>query len=169
MPRARTTIRKRFTDGVTDVLEWTLEETLVFGSVRALDPTFNRLHHQREWQHEWNRWRDVILPKVIATRPGTRPFAMYAAGEIPPRPVLRQPLARWHFTRAIVTQPDGSHVTHYLDAPASHVMPEVDHLVALGLVDDAELRRHREWLREANPECSRCPVDHYHLEMALHD
>ena len=169
MPRARSTIRKRYIDGVTNVLDWQLEEELVFGCVQALDPSFNRLQHINEWQHEWDQWRDTILPKALEARPGTRPFAMYATGEIPPRPTRAEVPTNRRFDTVTVRQQDGSSVVHHLNATATYVMPEVDHLVALGIVDHAELQRHREWLHEANPHCECCLADRYRLEMALHE
>ena len=169
MPRAKSLIRKRFVDGVTDVLDWQLEEELVFGCVQALDPSFNRLQHINEWLHEWHSWRDVILPKALEARPGTRPFAMYATGEIPPRPTRAEIPRSRRFDTVSVRQLDGSNVTHYLNAPSVYVKPEIDHLVDLGIVDADELRRYREWQREANPDCECCLADRYRLEMAVHE
>ena len=169
MPRARSTIRKRYIDGVTNVLDWQLEETLVFGFMQGLDPSFNRLQHVNEWAHEWDQWRDVILPKALEARPGTRPFAMYATGEIPPRPVRATPPPQRRFEVVVVGQRDGTTVSHYLNAPATYVKPEIDHLVDLGIVDADELQRYREWQREANPDCEHCLADRYRLEMALHE
>ena len=169
MPRARSTIRKRYIDGVTNVLDWQLEEELVFGCLQALDPSFNRLQHVNEWAHEWDQWRDVILPKALEARPGTRPFAMYAVGEIPPRPTRAKIPTNLRFDTVMVTQRDGSSVVHHLNAPSLYVKPEVDHLVALGIVNADELQRYREWQREANPDCECCLADRYRLEMALHE
>lgn len=169
MPRARSTIRKRYIDGVTNVLDWQLEEELVFGCVQALDPSFNRLQHINEWFHEWDQWRDTILPKALEARPGTRPFAMYAVGEIPPRPVRVTPPTQRRFEVVVVGQRDGTPVSHYLNAPAVYVKPEIDHLVDLGIVDADELQRYREWQRQANPDCEHCLADRYQLEMALHE
>ena len=169
MPRARSTIRKRYIDGVTNVLDWQLEEELVFGCVQALDPSFNRLQHINEWQHEWDQWRDTILPKALEARPGTRPFAMYAVGEIPPRPTRAEIPRNRRFDTVSVRQLDGSNVTHYLNAPSVYVKPEIDHLVDLGIVDGDELERFRVWQLEANSECDKCPVDRYYLETALHE
>jgi hypothetical protein len=69
----------------------------------------------------------------------------------------------------MVRQRDGSSVVHHLNAPSLYVKPEVDHLVALGIVDADELQRYREWQREANPDCEHCLADRYRLEMALHE
>lgn len=164
MPRAIARIRKRYVDGVTEVLDWQLEEELVFGCMRALGPSFNRLRQAREWAHQWDRWRDVILPKAIEARPGLRPFAMYAAGEIPPRPVLREMPTTRRFMAVVVPEANNTNTTHYLDAPARYVKPEVDHLLDLGIVSRDELQRHHQWMQEANPECDVCPVDRYCLE-----
>lgn len=169
MPRAPARIRKRYIEGQTDVCPWDTEETLLYGLTPVFGPPsmFKRLD---EWRREWSRWRDVILPKCIEHRPGTRPFAMYATGEIPRRELripLPQPNAFW---KVDVFDTDDGITTHYLDVPEPFIEREVKHLHRLGIVDDDELRRHREWARNRDPDCEGgCMVDSYPLEMSLHE
>jgi hypothetical protein len=167
MPRAIARIRRRFTGDVATTIDELLEETLVFGCPIVLGPTFSTLRFQSDWQREWDRWRDTILPKAIEHRPGLRPFAMYAAGEIAPRK-LRKPAPRFGYTCVEVLNRGGFTVRHWLDLPAEYIEPEAAYLHRLGIVDDDELDRHVSWVAEANPDCDRCVVDHYPLEAALH-
>lgn len=168
MPRAPAKIRRRYIEGQTEVLDWEIEETLLYGVPLVFGPPC-RLQTVDEWHREWSRWRDVILPKCIEHRPGTRPFAMYATGEIPARePAM--PLPHGHaFWRVDVRHLDGEIVTHWLRVPPPYMEPEVAHLYRLGIVDAEERRRHREWTRARNPECGRCPVDSYPLEVSLYE
>ncbi len=160
MPVAPSISRKQFIDGVSQVLDWELEESLVYGRSQVLDSLHRSLVTREDWKREWARWRGVILPKVIEHRPGTRPFAMYAVGEIPPRR-LRLPVAGLHGCRTItIADRSGRSVTHWLHAPRPHLEAEVWHLHRLGIVDAVELRRHREWRRAGG--------DPYRLEMSLY-
>jgi hypothetical protein len=160
MPRAPARIRKRFIEGQTEVLDHETEETLVWGYVRVFD-TYCTMKTVDEWRAAWSRWRDVVLPKALEYRPGSRPIAMYVLGEIPAREWrinLPENTGRKHIE---VRGRDGKLTRHWLDAPPTFLDPEVKHLQRLGLVDADELRRHREWVRRGD--------DPYPLEMSLHD
>jgi len=167
MPRVPAKIRKRFVDGVTQVLDWQIEETLLYGCTVIIGPPC-MFRTRDEWQREWDRWGDIVLPKAIEHRPGTRPFALYAAGIIPPRQ-LRMPLppssGYWSID---VRHPDET-VTHYIDVPEPWVEAEVKHLRGLGIVDDREYRRHLQWMQQRSPDCDRCVIDTYPLEVSLHE
>ena len=168
MPRAPARIKKRFIDGESEVLAWDIEETLLYGYPLVFD-TYASMRGIDEWHVAWHRWRDVILPKCIEHRPGTRPVAMYVTGELPRRE-LSLPLpadAGWH--RIEVRQRNGRKETHWLNVPPPFMRCEVDHLRALGLVDADEFRRHRAWMRQRNPDCDTCAVDTYPLEMSLYE
>ena len=167
MTMARRRFRRRLVGVFGELIDPLLEETLVFGCPVVLGPSFGTLRFQSDWQREWDRWRDTILPKALEHRPGLRPFAMYAVGEIAPRK-LRKPAPRFGFTSVHVLNRGGSTVCHWLDLPAEYMEPEAVYLHGLGVVDDDELERHRAWRAERNPECPTCPVDHYPLEAALH-
>lgn len=160
MPRAPAKIRKRFMDGQTEVLDFETEECLVYGYPVLFD-WLATMRSIDEWEAAWSRWRDVVLPKVLEHRPGTRPVAMYVLGEIPRREWRINVPENTGWKHIEVRGRDGKLTTHWLDAPATFLDPEVKHLQRLGLVDADELRRHREWKRRGG--------DPYPLEMSLHD
>ena len=160
MPRTPARIRKRFIEGETEVLDWEIEETLVHGVPLVFGPPCRFKTHD-EWAREWNRYREIVLPKVIEYCPGSRPFAMYATGEIPPRELamqLPQPNGWWTVD---VRGANGSLTTHYLNVPEPWMRSEAKHLHRLGVIDDDELRRHREWVKRGK-------FDTYPLEMSLY-
>jgi hypothetical protein len=166
MPRAPARIRKRYIEGTTDVLDWELEETLVYGVPLVFGPP-PRFKTVDDWARDLDRWRSVILPKCIEHRPGTRPFAMYAVGEIPrrePAMPLPQPNGFWTVD---VCERNGSTTTHYLNVPEPWMRPEAKHLREHGIIDADELRRHREWLRQLNDNAR--ASDSYPLEMSLYE
>jgi hypothetical protein len=166
MPRAPARSLKKFVEGQTVVLDWELEEALLrgqsmFGPLRALQC-------RDDWRRAWNEWRAVVLPKALEHRPGLRPFALYAIGEIEPRQ-LRMPLPAVHaWTLLHIPDDRGRIATHYLDVPEPYIESEASYLHRLGIVRDRELRRHRERLRRDNHERSRPPADTYPLEMSLY-
>lgn len=168
MPRATAKIRKRFVDGVTEVLAWDIEETLVYGYPLVFD-TYATMPSIDEWRTAWDRWRDVILPKALEHHPGTRPVAMYVLGEIPRRELV-VPLAadaRWDCIE--VRHRNGRKESHWLNVPPPFMQPEVDHLRDLGLCDADEFCRHRKWMQTRNPDCDTCAIDTYPLEMSLYE
>jgi hypothetical protein len=59
-------------------------------------------------------------------------------------------------------------VAHWLNVPMPYMLPEVQHLKRLGIVDADEAARHREWMTRPNDECDTCAVNSYPLEMALY-
>ena len=160
MPRAPARIRRKFIDGVTEVLDHETEETLVWGYVRVLD-RFCTMKSIDSWQTAWGRWRDVVLPKVLEYRPGTRPLAMYVLGEIPRRELRINLPENTGWRHIEVRARDGKAIRHWLDAPQTFLDPEWKHLQRLGLCDADELRRHREWMRRGD--------DPYPLEQGLYD
>lgn len=166
MPRAPAKIRRRYIEGQSEVLDWEIEETLVYGCTQIIGPP-SMFKTRDDWQRAWDRWGGIVLPKVLEHRPGTRPFALYAIGEIPARE-LRMPLpvgaAYWS---VVVRERGGTATTHWLNVPEPFVDGQAKHLRRLGIIDDEEYRRHREWLRTPNPECDGCAVDTYPLEMSL--
>jgi hypothetical protein len=164
MPRAPARIRRPFVEG-TEVLDWAVEETLLYGCPQIIGPP-SMFRTRDEWQRAWDRWGDTVLPKCIEYRPGTRPFAMYACGLLPRRE-LRMPLpAETDCWTVDVRDCGGVSTRHYLNAPEPFVENEVSHLRRLGIVDETEYTRHRRWMRRHNRECSVQPIDDYVLEMA---
>ena len=96
-----------------------------------------------DWQDHWHRWGAAILAKCIAHRPGTRPFAMYVIGLIPPRRFMR-PLPAFHEWPTVYVR-DGASGERWTLAPR-YLENEAGHLYRCGIIDDEELRRHREWI-----------------------
>jgi hypothetical protein len=142
MPRAPAKIRKRFIDGQTEVCPWDVEETLLYGLTPVFGPPC-MFRTMDDWRREWSRWRDVILPKCIEHRPGTRPVAMYVVGEIPARTVVVKPPEPNGYWFADVRDRKGKTTRHWLNLPEPFMEREVRHLQRLGVVDADELRRHR--------------------------
>lgn len=166
MPRAPLKIRKRFIEGETVVLDWELEEALLYG--QSMFGPVGILRTREDWQREWATWGGVILPKALEHRPGTRPFALYAIGEIEPR-ALRMPLPPVHgYTLLEIGDHHGRRTTHYLTVPEPYIENEARYLHRMGIIDAAEMKRHREWMRRANPECDTCAPNSYPLEMSVY-
>jgi hypothetical protein len=88
-----------------------------------------------EFARPWQTWGEEILRRWRAAFPGSRPFAMYVLGEIPPAtwvndwPALRHPL------RSI----EGCTV-QIADCGWHRTAHELEHLDALGLIDRKEWR-----------------------------
>lgn len=141
MLRTRQGWRRQYSDG-TEVLDHHTESCLLHWR-SSLGPS-SALRTQSQWRLAWERWGNVILPKCLDQRPGTRPAALYALGLIPPPP-MQQPLPRNHrFLTVYVDGEDGTGVTHVI-AREPYQRSEVLHLRDLGIVDDDEYRRHRAW------------------------
>jgi hypothetical protein len=95
----------------------------------------------------WRRWGDEITRRWIAAYPGSRPFAMYVLGRIPPcswqhdTPALRHPLRPIAGCEVVI--PD----------IAWHMRePEVDHLEQLGLLARGELAAAEDRLADPDPQ-----------------
>ena len=117
--------RERYIDGM-EILHPGLEGSLLIGT------GFQGLAHQlrtlADWQEAWDRWRDVIMPKVLEFRPGTRPAAMYVLGQIPSRPVLREPPLSLDYFRLWVPDRDaGRCLTRSAAQSATHLERISDH------------------------------------------
>jgi hypothetical protein len=81
----------------------------------------------------WDDWGDELLPRYVAQFPGSRPMAAYILGEIePPTWTNPIPLCRHPF-RSI----DGGTV-RLADTSWHRGRAELEHLDALGLIDDDE-------------------------------
>lgn len=158
MPRTARRIRKRFIDGETEVLGYELERSLLHGF--GCIGTAIELRTLDDWQRHWKRWRDVVLPKVLEHRPGTRPFAMYVTGEIPARPVLTEPPLSTNYFKLYVPGRNGTGQWHH-DYPEPFMQHETDYLSDLGIVDAEERRRWRAWCKRGG--CT------YPDELGLHE
>jgi hypothetical protein len=166
MPRAPARIRKRFQEG-QEVLQSELEMTLLYGE-GILGPAIE-LRTLEDWQAAWSRWREVVMPKALEHRPGTRPFACYVVGEIAAREVLTQPPLSASYYKLYVPSRNGTGQWHY-DYPEPFMKPEHLHLRDLGIIDAGEMKRHREWRRHRTSDCpQRCQAESYPLEQGLYE
>jgi hypothetical protein len=166
MPRAPARIRKRFVEGQTEVLDSEVEESFLFG--RGCIGTALELRTLDDWRRLWSKWREVVMPKVIEHRPGTRPMACYVVGEIPARPVaIQPPMSHDHF-KLYVPASNGTGQWHY-DYPKPFMQDEAYYLRDLGVIDGDEFKRHLAWRRRGNrPSRSVWHFGSYVLEMGLH-
>jgi len=165
MPRALAKIRKKFQDGMK-ILDFELEETLLYGE--GVIGTALQLQTLEDWKDAWHQWRDVVMPKSLEHRPGTRPFACYVVGEIPEREVKVQPPLSSNYFKLYVPSRDGTGRWH-CRYPEPFMRAEHLHLRDLGIVDDAEMQRHREWRKQRKQDCpQRCQVETYPLEQGLY-
>jgi hypothetical protein len=164
MPRAKRLIRKRWTEG-TDVLDYELERSLLLG--RGCIGTATQLRTLNDWKRHWSRWHDTILPKALEHRPGLRPFAMYVVGEIPARPVLREPPTERYYFKLYVPGDNGTGTWH-CKYPEPWMQSEVMYLRDLGIVDAKEHSRYRKWMGTPNDDCDTCAVDSYPDEQGMY-
>lgn len=165
MPRIARRIRKRYTEGM-EVLDSELEETLLFG--RGVLGTALELRCLDDWHRLWAKWRDVIMPKVLEHRPGTRPMALYVTGEIPARPVEIPPPLMNGWFKFYVPGRNGQGQWFY-DYPEPHMQAEARYLYDLGVIDKAELKRHAAWRRRGHaPYRGPYHLGDYTLEQGLH-
>lgn len=166
MPRATARIKRKYIEGHTEVCPWEIEEALLRG-VSLFGPV-GELQRRDDWQRAWDRWGAVILPKALEHRPGLRPLALYAIGEIPARE-LRMPLPAVHGWQMLrIPDETGQITVHYLDVPEPFIESEATYLRRLGIITEQELRRHRAWMRRHNAECEYSAPDTYVLEMGCY-
>ena len=166
MPRATARIRKRWAEG-TDVLCSEIEETLLLG--RGVIGVAVELRALEDWREWWSRWRATIMPKALEHRPGVRPFACYVTGEIPPRPVEIAPPLSNGFFKLYVPSRNGTGTWHY-EYPSPYQRGEAEYLHDLGVIDTAELKRHRAWRRRGHgPYAGPYRLGDYVLEQGLYE
>lgn len=148
MPRRLRVCPKRRTAGVDeldedlrDCLEWWEGCLGVEPSLKTLD----------DWRNAWERWSGVVLPEFLEAYPGCRPAAMYAAGLLPPRPLL-EPLPAAHGFLSVFVA-DGTGGQWHYKAWEPFVRCEGAFLLEHGVIDRAEYRRH---LRSDRGHAWRC-------------
>lgn len=165
MPRAKRIIRKRYSEGM-EVLDSEIEETFLMG--QGCIGTAIQLRTLDDWKRLWSQWRGVVMPKVLEHMPGTRPFACYVTGEIPARPVVQQPPMQNGFFKLYVPASNGTGQWHYC-YPEPYQQDEAAYLYDLGVIDKAELKRHRAWRRRGNgPYRGPWLLGDYMLEQGLY-
>ncbi len=91
------------------------------------------LQSRVEFSRPWSRWGDEITRRWIAAFPGSRPMALYVLGLIPPPTWQHEVAALRHPLRRIA----GVDI-RIADTAWHKREPELEHLVALGLIDDDE-------------------------------
>jgi hypothetical protein len=166
MPRAPAKIRKRYQEGI-EILGFEIEETLVYGE-SIIGPAIE-LRTLEDWKTAWAKWREVILPKSLEHRPGTRPFACYVVGEIPERQVKLDPPLSASYYKLYVPSRSGSGRWHYR-YPEPYMKPEHVHLRDHGIIDAAEWKRAMQWRQQRTEDCpSRCQRETYPLEQGLYE
>lgn len=166
MPRIARKIRKRYTEGM-EVLDSELEESLLLG--RGVIGTALELRSLDDWHRLWAKWRNVIMPKVLEHLPGTRPFACYVVGEIPPRPVVIEPPLMNGYFKLYVPGHNG-HGQWFYDYPEPYMQAEAKYLRDLGVIDAAEWKRYVARKRRGNgPYAGPWKFGDYTLERGLHE
>ena len=166
MPRTKRVIRRRYVEG-SEILCSEIEETLLRG--QGIIGTALELRTVEDWQRLWHRWGSVILPKALKAFPGTRPFAMTVIGEIPERPVLREPPLVNGFFKLWVPGRNGNGRWHH-QYPEPFMQSEPHYLHDIGLIDDCEWKRHRDWQRRGHsPYRGPYHLGEYVLERGLYE
>lgn len=166
MPRTPAKIRKRYQEGI-EILSFEIEETLLFGE-SIIGPAIE-LRTLEDWVAAWAKWREVVLPKCLEHRPGTRPFACYVVGEIPDREIKIQPPLSAIYYKIYIPSRTGAGRWH-CRYPEPYMKAEHLHLRDLGIVDAAETRRAMQWQRQRTKQCpSQCQRETYPLEQALYE
>lgn len=117
----------------------------------------------------WKRHGERILPHYLRQLPGTRPFALWALGELPLPPLKFEPApyslrvtiggttiySPWHYFGS-KTGDDG----HYC---AGAAWGEFQYLRGLGIVDDAEARRAEKRIDDRHYATNREPREYVPL------
>jgi len=110
-------------------LDATIETNLLYGECfGAFD-----IEQRTEFARPWAAWRDELTARWVEAFPGSRPMAAYLLGEITP-PVWQHPLPP--FRKPM--RPISGIAVSISDTGWHRGLPELDHLVEIGLVDDDE-------------------------------
>lgn len=115
-----------------DRIDLTVETNLVDGHCFQ----FADLTTRAAFAVAWDDWGDLILPRYVSTFPGSRPFALYVLGELPPPAWVHPDPLRRHPFRHI----EGGTV-RMADTTWHQRREELEHLDALGLIDADEWDR----------------------------
>jgi hypothetical protein len=118
--------RKGNADTIDETVEFNLTDGHAFGPWD--------IHTRHEFAREWRKWGDEITRRWIAGFPGSRPFAMYILGLIPP-PVF-EPEHDDHHPRPL--RPIQGLEVEIADTTFHKGERELRHLVELGIVGRRE-------------------------------
>ena len=127
-------------------LDATIETNLLYGECFGAFDIEQRIDFVRPWL----AWREELTARWVEAFPGSRPMAAYLLGEIAP-PVWQHKLPPFRKPMRPIA---GINVT-ISDTGWHRGMPEVDHLVEIGIVDDDEHDRAIERLASLDPIDSR--------------
>ena len=123
-------------------LDATIEPTLLYGECfGAFD-----IESRAEFSRPWLAWREELTARWVEAFPGSRPMAAYLLGEIAP-PVWRHVLPPFRKPMRPIA---GINVS-IADTGWHRGLPEVDHLVEIGIVTDDEHDRAIERLASVDP------------------
>lgn len=104
---------------------------------------------RQEWAEAWHFYGDQVLGPFVEKHPGRRPAAMYAAGLIPARPILKALPTGHGFVVVRVLLDDGQTVDHLFGSFLPWIGCEADHLLAYGIIDKAEHAAHgKHWTHD---------------------
>jgi hypothetical protein len=120
---------------IRGIAEDTLDDMVEFNLCTGEAFDHWNLRTRLEFARPWEVWGDEITARWRAAFPGSRPFAMYVLGEIPPATWVNEWPALRHPLRAI----EGCTV-QIADCRWHKTANELEHLDALGLIDRKEWR-----------------------------
>jgi hypothetical protein len=111
----------------------------------------------------WDRHGAALLRHYVRQRPGTRPFALYALGELPLPALRHQP--KQHALRTVIEGITYYDPWHYYGTRTGDdgwycggsTWGEFQHLRHLGVIDDAEAKLADQWIddRRYDPDRDR--------------
>jgi hypothetical protein len=109
----------------------------------------------------WRRHGGKILPHYIRQRPGTRPFALWALGELPLPPMKNKPVE--YSLSVTISRKKFYSAWHYFGTESGEdgyyhggtTWGEFTYLRKLGVIDDAEARLAKEWVDDRHDVLNR--------------
>jgi hypothetical protein len=119
-------------------LDKMVEKDLLFGAVFGIQEW--ELDGRANYLEAWRLHRDILLPAWVEAFPGSRPAACYVDREIPPW--------KWKCRRAFSRQMMRDELDVDLDLSGHRTAIELDHLIDIGFIDDAEIELAEQRLEE---------------------
>jgi hypothetical protein len=152
MPRAKNVIRKRAVAGIDQASISLVDDCLRFGVCVLGEPMYEGLRTMAEWRSAWEARGSVLLPEHLASRPGSRPFAHYVLGIVPPLQADELPAAYGGLMAVPVADDSGQTKEVWRHWRPFHGC-EGEHLYRAGIIDRAELVEHRRARGRGVPCC----------------